>query len=103
MSVEEYTEEFYRLSIRTGHVEDDLEKVARYVNGLRYEIQDEISLLSLKTIESAYQASLKAEEKILRKQSQRNRGKSSAKGRGAARSRGTQHQFEAGSSSSRSP
>ena len=89
MSVKEYTEEFYRLSIRTGHVEDDLEKIARYVNGLRYEIQDEISLLSLKTVEDAYQASLKAEEKILRRQSQRNRGKSSAKGRGAARSKGT--------------
>eukprot|EP00253_Pinus_taeda_P030391 PITA_30391 len=89
--------------IRTGHVEDDLEKVARYVNGLRYEIQDEISLLSLTTVEDAYQASLKVEEKLLRKQSQRNRGKSSARGRGSARSRGTQHQLEAGISSSRSP
>ena len=88
VSVKEYTEEFYILSIRTWHVEDDLEKVARYVNGLRYEIQDEISLLSLKTIEDAYQESLKAEEKILWKQSQRNRGKSSARGRGATRSRG---------------
>eukprot|EP00253_Pinus_taeda_P009769 PITA_09769 len=35
MSVKEYTEEFYRLNIRTGHVEDDLEEVARYINGLR--------------------------------------------------------------------
>lgn len=68
MSVKEYTEEFYRLNIRIGHVEDDLEKVARYINGLRYEIQDEISLLSLKTVEDAYQAALKAEEKLLRKQ-----------------------------------
>lgn len=103
MSVKEYTEEFYRLSIRTRHVEDDLEKVARYVNGLRYEIQDEIGLLSLKTVEDAYQAGLKAEEKILRKQSQRNKGKSSARGRGAGRYRGTQHQIDTGSSSSRSP
>ena len=68
MSVKEYTEEFYRLNIRIGHVEDDLEKVARYINGLRYEIQDEIILLSLKTVEDAYQAALKAEEKLLRKQ-----------------------------------
>lgn len=68
MSVKEYTEEFYRLNIRTRHVEDDLEKVARYINGLRYEIQDEISLLSLKTVEDSYQAALKAEEKLLRKQ-----------------------------------
>eukprot|EP00253_Pinus_taeda_P008110 PITA_08110 len=77
MSVKEYTEEFYRLNIRTGHVEDDLEKVARYINGLRYDIQDEISLLSLKTVEDAYQAALKAEEKLLHKQNQRNRGSAS--------------------------
>eukprot|EP00253_Pinus_taeda_P014990 PITA_14990 len=42
MSVKEYTEEFYRLSIRAGHAEDDMEKVAKYINGLRYDIQDEI-------------------------------------------------------------
>lgn len=54
-----------------------MEKVARNINGLRYDIQDEISFLSLKTIEDAYQAGLKGEEKMLRKQNQRNRGKSS--------------------------
>ena len=80
-----------------------MEKIARYINGLMFEIQDKISLLSLKTVEDAYQASLKVEEKILRKQNQRNRGKSSVRGRGAARSIGTQHQHEAGSSSRRSP
>ena len=76
MYVKEYIEEFYRLSIRAGHAEDDMEKVARYINGLRYDIQDENSLLSLNTIEDSYQAGLKAEEKTLRKQNQRNRGKS---------------------------
>ena len=35
MTVEEYTEEFYRLDIRSGHVDDDVEKIARYINGLR--------------------------------------------------------------------
>ena len=34
MSIKEYTEELYRLSIRAGHAEDDMEKVARYINGL---------------------------------------------------------------------
>ena len=68
MSIKEYTEEFYRLSIRAEHAEDDMEKVARYTNGLIYDIQDEINLLSLKIIEDAYQAGLKAEEKMLRKQ-----------------------------------
>ena len=72
MKVKEYTEEFYKLNIRAGHVEDDVEKVVKYINGLTYDIQYEISILNLKTIEDAYQAALKAEEKIQRKQSQRN-------------------------------
>jgi hypothetical protein len=38
MIVKEYTEEFYRLNIRVGHRESDDEKVARYMNGLRYDI-----------------------------------------------------------------
>jgi len=32
MTIKEYTKEFYKLSIRSGHVEDDLEKVYRYIN-----------------------------------------------------------------------
>jgi hypothetical protein len=38
MIVKEYTEEFYRLNIRAGHRESNDEKVARYMNGLKYEI-----------------------------------------------------------------
>jgi hypothetical protein len=38
VSVKEYTEEFYRINIREGHRESDDEKVARYMNGLRYDI-----------------------------------------------------------------
>jgi hypothetical protein len=45
MSVKEYTEEFYKLNIRAGHRESDDEKVARYMNGLRYDIQDEMSMM----------------------------------------------------------
>ena len=103
MTVKEYTEEIYKLSIREGHAEDDVEKVAKYINGLRYDIQDEISLLSLKTIECAYQAAFKVEEKMLRKQNQRNTGKSSARGRGTTRSRFQHPQGEAGGSGSRPP
>jgi hypothetical protein len=40
MSVKEYTKEFYRLDIGSGHVDDDVEKIARYINGLRSGIQD---------------------------------------------------------------
>jgi hypothetical protein len=34
MSVKEYTEEFYRINIITGHQERNDEKVSRYMNGL---------------------------------------------------------------------
>jgi hypothetical protein len=44
MTVKEYTEEFYQLNIRAGHRESDDEKVARYMNGLRYDIQDEMRM-----------------------------------------------------------
>ena len=58
--MKEYTEEFYRVSIRAGKFQDIAEKVSRYVNGLKLEIQDEIGILSPKTVEEAYQMALKA-------------------------------------------
>ena len=54
MMVKEYTEEFYKLNLRVGYVEDTPEKTARFVNGLRGEIIDEISILSPRTIDEAY-------------------------------------------------
>ena len=39
MSVKEYTMEFYRLDIRFEHVDDEVEKVARYENGWRSEFR----------------------------------------------------------------
>lgn len=71
MTVREYTEEFYWVNLRAGYTEDTLEKTTRYVNGLRLEILDEISILSPKNIEQAYQSTMKAEEKITRKQNAR--------------------------------
>jgi hypothetical protein len=87
MSVKEYTEEFYKLNIRAGHRESDDEKVARYMNGLRYDIQDEMSMMTIRTVEDAYQMALKAEEKLSRKQSQRGRGRSQARGKAVAQDR----------------
>ena len=71
MIVKEYTKEFYRLDIRSRHVDDDVEKIARYINGLRYEIQDEISFVKLESVEEAYQYALKAEEILTKKHEQR--------------------------------
>jgi hypothetical protein len=81
MTVKEYTEEFYRLNIRAGHRESDDEKVARYLNGLGYDIQDELNMLTIRTVEEAYQMALKEEEKLSRKQGQRGRGKSQPRGK----------------------
>ena len=64
MTMKEYTEEFYRLDIRFGHVDDEVEKVARYLNGLRYGIQDEISFIKLESVEEVYQYSLKVDETL---------------------------------------
>jgi uncharacterized protein YjbK len=70
MIVKEYTEEFYRMNIITGQRERDKEKLYRYINGSRYEIQDELSMMSVRTMEDAYQFALKVEEKLARKQNQ---------------------------------
>jgi hypothetical protein len=64
MTVKEYTKEFYKLNIRAGHQESDDEKVVRYMNGLRYDIQDELSMTTIRTVEDAYQMVLKAKEKL---------------------------------------
>ena len=71
MTFREFTQEFYKVNIILGHIEDTPEKVARYVNSLRFDIQDELSLLSLTSVEEAYQVALKDEEKLMRKQSQK--------------------------------
>eukprot|EP00253_Pinus_taeda_P002919 PITA_02919 len=42
LTVKEYTEEFYRVNLRAGYTEDTAERTARYVNGLRMGILDEI-------------------------------------------------------------
>jgi hypothetical protein len=81
MSEKEYTEEFYKLSIRAGHHESDDEKVARYMNGLRYDIQDEMTMVTIGMVEDAYQMALKAEDKMSRKKIQRGRGRSQPRGK----------------------
>jgi hypothetical protein len=71
MTVKECIEEFYKLNIRVGHRESDDEKVSRYMNGLRYDIQDEMSMTTIRMMEDPYQMVLKVEEKLSRKTAQR--------------------------------
>jgi hypothetical protein len=67
MPVKEYTKEFYKINIKEGHRESDDEKVSRYMNGLQYDIQDEMSMMNIQTLEDAYQIALKDEEKLRQK------------------------------------
>eukprot|EP00253_Pinus_taeda_P015261 PITA_15261 len=87
MTVREFTEEFYKLNLRARYVEDTSEKTARFVNGLRGEILDEIGILSPQTLDEAYQFALKAEEKINRKHNTK-RGGGSGRGKGKVYGRG---------------
>jgi hypothetical protein len=57
------------------------------MNGLRYDIQDEMSIMTLRNVEDAYPMAMKAEEKLSRKQGQRGRGKSQARGKTIAQDR----------------
>jgi hypothetical protein len=38
------------MNIRVGQRERDEEKVVKYINALRYEIQDEINMMTVRTI-----------------------------------------------------
>jgi hypothetical protein len=95
MSVKEYTEEFYKINIKVGHQESDDEKVSRYMNGLRYDIQDEMSMMTIRNVEDAYQIALKSKEKLSRKQGQRGQGRSQARRKTIAQDR-TQKSVEEG-------
>ena len=88
MTMREYTKEFYRLNIITRHVDDDVEKIARHINGLRSRIQDEISFVKLESVEEAYQYALKDEEILTKKHEQRQRGRGGRFQRGRGRSSG---------------
>lgn len=67
MFVKDYTEEFYKLTIQSDHRELLKEKVAWYINGFRFNIQDEVGTLNISSVENAYQYALREEEKLKRK------------------------------------
>ena len=67
MIVKDYTEEFYKLTIWSGHRELSKEKVARYANGLRFNIQDDVGMLKIDSVDDAYWYALKGEDKLKRK------------------------------------
>jgi hypothetical protein len=53
------------MNIRVGQREKNDEKVFRYINVLGYEIQDQINMMIVRTVEDAYQIALKEKEKLV--------------------------------------
>ena len=86
MIFKKYTKEFYMVNIREGYVEDNPKRVSRYINGLRFEIQDEMNLLCPIYMEESYQLSLKVEYKLERNRKLKSQG--IFRGRGPMRGRG---------------
>ena len=54
LTIREYTEEVYKVNLRVVYVEESIEKVVRYVNGLRMKIHEELSTIAPRTVEEAY-------------------------------------------------
>jgi hypothetical protein len=67
MTMKEYTKEFYILNIRDSQRERDEETVSRYINDMRYEIQDDINMMIVRTVADVYQIALEAEENLARR------------------------------------
>lgn len=75
IDVKNYTKEFYKLSIRVGHMEDDVEKVARHLSGLWFNIQDELTLENPWTVEECFQLAIRTEEMLKRRKDKQTRVK----------------------------
>lgn len=60
----EYTEEFFKMLIKSERDEDEEELTTRYINGLIFSIQDEMTTRRMMTMDEAYQLALRIEEKL---------------------------------------
>ena len=60
LTVREYTEELYKVNLREGYVEESSYKASRYVNGLRMDIQEELKMISPRTMEDMFRCALRA-------------------------------------------
>nr|GEV05734.1 hypothetical protein CTI12_AA461010 [Tanacetum cinerariifolium] len=65
-TVEVYTAEFHRLSSRNNLSETESQQVTRYINGLRPQIHDKISLVPVYTLDDAYNVAIRAENQLAR-------------------------------------
>lgn len=86
MDVASYTEEFQKLFLRSKVQEEEIIRVARYLGGLIWIIQEEINLWTPTTMHKCFQLALKVKEKNKKKQDSNPRGR--GRGRDSTRHRG---------------
>ena len=54
LDVKAYTNEFHKLSMRSGFEEEEVVKVARYLGGLKFSIQDEFVATNPRSVKECY-------------------------------------------------
>ncbi|XP_059067510.1 uncharacterized protein LOC131858325 [Cryptomeria japonica] len=89
LDVSTYTQEFHNLTLKAKMFETEKQKLARYINGLKYSIQDELTLVSVESVHKCFQLALKIEEKQKRRGEQSKGRGNSFRGRGRFNGRGT--------------
>jgi hypothetical protein len=66
LSIPAFTKEFLRPQIRTRLQEDDENVIEIYMNALRFQLQDELALIKVNSMDEAYHLVLKEREKLNR-------------------------------------
>ena len=79
MTMKEYVDYLFIPSIRAWHTQGGLERLARYINGLIYDIQDELSLLNLKNCRRCISSSFKGRRETVKKIEQEKQRKECSK------------------------
>ncbi|KAL5825101.1 hypothetical protein ACOSQ3_021164 [Xanthoceras sorbifolium] len=60
-SIDQYTERFHKLSVRSKAIETETQSLARYLNGLKNEIRRDMLTARVYSVEEAYQLALQLE------------------------------------------
>lgn len=90
LDVSTYTKEFHRMTLEEKMPERETQKLARYMNCLKFTIQDELSLFNPESVHKCFQMALRIEEKQKRRGEHNNRGKgTSFRGKGRFNGRGS--------------
>ena len=94
MDVHSYTEELQKICLRSKVVEDESIRLERYLNGLKWSIQENMILVTPKIVHQCYQMVLQVEEKGKRKKDHTfkniERGRDSRTGQRGGSNRGSE-------------